>query len=103
MAFANARGINHSLAHKTGGGRTSRPCDFDCDAARDSFQRRIRRGQGAPFPRYEVYRAQKDYADIARALGLKGRTDADLVEAVCNKIEELMKAVDVALSFRPGY
>ena len=48
-----------------------------------------------PFPRYEVYRGQKDYADIARYLGLKGKDDAELVEALCAKIAELMKALDV--------
>lgn len=48
-----------------------------------------------PFPRYEVYRGQKDYADIARSLGLKGNSDAELVEALCAKIAELMKQLDV--------
>lgn len=48
-----------------------------------------------PYPRYEVYRCQKDYADIARALGLKGKTDADLVEALCNEIAKLAAALDV--------
>ena len=45
--------------------------------------------------RSEVYRGQKDYADIARAVGLKGKTDADLVEALCQRINDLMTAVDV--------
>ena len=47
------------------------------------------------FPRYEEYRAQRDYADIARSLGLKGKDDAALVEALCERIDALMKAVDV--------
>ncbi len=47
------------------------------------------------FPRYEVYRAQKDYADIARALGLTGKNDAELVDALCKKIQSLMEALDV--------
>ena len=34
-------------------------------------------------------------ADIARAVGLKGKTDADLVEALCQRINDLMTAVDV--------
>src|SRR5699024_6897844 len=48
-----------------------------------------------PFPRYEVYRAEKDYADIARYIGLQGKTDHELVEALCAKIDKLMEAVDV--------
>ena len=98
MAFANAfLGINHSLAHKTGG-EFGLPHGLAISIAMQHVIRfngvsgKVKR---TPFPRYEVYRAQKDYADIARALGLKGRTDADLVESLCNKIEELMKAVGV--------
>jgi acetaldehyde dehydrogenase/alcohol dehydrogenase len=48
-----------------------------------------------PFPRYEVYRGQKDYADIARSLGMQGTSDAELVEAFCDKVAALMKALDV--------
>ena len=98
MAFANAfLGINHSLAHKTGG-EFGLPHGLAISIAMQHvirFNGASGKVKRTPFPRYEVYRAQKDYADIARALGLKGRTDADLVEALCNKIEELMKAVDV--------
>lgn len=98
MAFANAfLGINHSLAHKTGG-EFGLPHGLAISIAMQHvirFNGASGKVKRTPFPRYEVYRAQKDYADIARAIGLKGRTDADLVEALCNKIDELMKAVDV--------
>lgn len=98
MAFANAfLGINHSIAHKTGG-EFGLPHGLAISIAMQHvirFNGASGKVKRTPFPRYEVYRAQKDYADIARALGLKGRTDADLVEALCNKIEELMKAVGV--------
>lgn len=98
MAFANAfLGINHSLAHKTGG-EFGLPHGLAISIAMQHvirFNGASGKVKRTPFPRYEVYRAQKDYADIARALGLKGRTDADLVESLCNKIAELMKAVDV--------
>ena len=98
MAFANAfLGINHSIAHKTGG-------EFGLShglAISIAMQHVIKfngasgRVKRTPFPRYEVYRAQKDYADIARALGLKGNSDAELVDALCNKINDLMKKLDV--------
>ncbi len=98
MAFANAfLGINHSLAHKTGG-EFGLPHGLAISIAMQHvirFNGASGKVKRTPFPRYEVYRAQKDYADIARAIGLKGRTDADLVEALCNRIDELMKAVDV--------
>lgn len=98
MAFSNAfLGINHSIAHKLGG-------EFELPhglAISIAMQHVIRYNgisgnvKRSVYPRYEVYRGQKDYADIARAVGLKGKTDADLVEALCQRINDLMTAVDV--------
>jgi len=71
MAFSNAfLGINHSLAHKTGGEfglphglviTIVMQLVIRFNGASDKVKRN-------PYPRYEVYRAQKDYADIASAL-----------------------------------
>ena len=98
MAFANAfLGINHSIAHKTGG-EFGLPHGLAISIAMQhviKFNGASGRVKRTPFPRYEVYRAQKDYADIARALGLKGNSDAELVDALCNKIYDLMKKLDV--------
>lgn len=98
MAFANAfLGINHSIAHKTGG-KFGLPHGLAISIAMQhviKFNGASGRVKRTPFPRYEVYRAQKDYADIARALGLKGNSDAELVDALCNKINDLMKKLDV--------
>lgn len=98
MAFANAfLGINHSIAHKTGG-EFGLPHGLAISIAMQhviKFNGASGRVKRTPFPRYEVYRAQKDYADIARALGLKGNSDAELVGALCNKINDLMKKLDV--------
>ncbi len=98
MAFANAfLGINHSIAHKTGG-EFGLPHGLAISIAMQHVIRfngvsgKVKR---TPFPRYEVYRAQKDYADVARAIGLTGNSDAELVEALCAKINALMKALDV--------
>lgn len=73
MAFSNAfLGINHSLAHKTGG-EFGLPHGLVITIAMQHVIRfngasgKVKRN---PYPRYEVYRAQKDYADIAR-LGIK--------------------------------
>ena len=98
MAFANAfLGINHSISHKTGG-EFGLPHGLAISIAMQhviKFNGASGRVKRTPFPRYEVYRAQKDYADIARALGLKGNSDAELVDALCNKINDLMKKLDV--------
>lgn len=98
MAFANAfLGINHSIAHKTGG-EFGLPHGLAISIAMQhviKFNGASGRVKRTPFPRYEVYRAQKDCADIARALGLKGNSDAELVDALCNKINDLMKKLDV--------
>nr|WP_205408737.1 bifunctional acetaldehyde-CoA/alcohol dehydrogenase [Enterococcus timonensis] len=101
MAFANAfLGINHSFAHKTGG-EFGLPHGLAITIAMQHVVRfngvagNVKR---TPFPRYEVYRGQKDYADIARALNLKGNTDAELVEALCQKIADLAKALEVDTS-----
>ncbi|MFT8825976.1 MAG: bifunctional acetaldehyde-CoA/alcohol dehydrogenase [Liquorilactobacillus mali] len=98
MSFANAfLGINHSLAHKTGG-EFGLPHGLAISIAMQHVVRfngvagKVKR---TPFPRYEVYSGQKDYADIARFIGLQGKNDAELVEKLCQKIEELMASVDV--------
>ncbi|MGL5899401.1 MAG: bifunctional acetaldehyde-CoA/alcohol dehydrogenase, partial [Lactobacillaceae bacterium] len=54
----------------------------------------------SPFPRYEVYTAQKDYADIARFLGLKGKDDQELVEALIKKIQKLAEEVDIKTTLK---
>ncbi|GKS81605.1 aldehyde-alcohol dehydrogenase [Ligilactobacillus pabuli] len=98
MSFANAfLGINHSLAHKTGG-EFGLPHGLAISIAMKhviKFNGVSGKVKRTPFPRYEVYRAEKDYADIARYIGLQGKTDHELVEALCAKIDKLMEAVDV--------
>ena len=98
MAFGNAfLGINHSLAHKTGG-EFGLPHGLAISIAMQHVIRyngvtgNVKR---SVYPRYEEYRAQRDYADIARHLGLKGKDDAELVEALCARIDKLMHAVGV--------
>ncbi|GBG95144.1 bifunctional acetaldehyde-CoA/alcohol dehydrogenase [Ligilactobacillus salitolerans] len=98
MSFANAfLGINHSLAHKTGG-EFGLPHGLAISIAMQHVVRfngvsgNVKR---TPFPRYEVYTAQKDYADIARYIGCTGKNDAELVEALCKRIADLMEAVGV--------
>ena len=98
MSFANAfLGMNHSLAHKTGGA-FGLPHGLAISIAMNHvirFNAKTGAVKRNPFPRYEVYRAQHDYAQIAKAVGCKGNTDAELVEALCDKIDQLMASVNV--------
>jgi len=101
MSFANAfLGINHSLAHKIGGEfglahglsiAIAMPHVIKFNAVTGNVKR-------TPYPRYETYTAQKDYADIARYLGLKGNTDAELVESLIAAVKDLAKSIDVDLT-----
>ncbi len=102
MAFANALlGINHSIAHKLGSvwhfphGR--------CIAI--AMPHVIRYNAQEPrkhamWAKYNYFRADEDYAEIARALSLKGDTTAELVEALIAAIQKLAKDVNVDLTLK---
>ncbi|MQI91512.1 iron-containing alcohol dehydrogenase, partial [Escherichia coli] len=84
MAFANAfLGIAHSIAHKIGG-------EYGIPHGRANailLPHIIRYNAKDPqkhalFPKYEFFRADTDYADIAKFLGLKGNTTEALVESL---------------------
>ncbi len=91
MAFANAfLGICHSIAHKIGGeyniphGRTNAillPHIIRYNAKDPS--------KHAIFPKYDYFRADQDYADVARYLGLKGDTNEELVAALAEAVYDL--------------
>lgn len=102
MAFANALlGINHSIAHKLGGvwhmphGRCiamSMPHVIRYNAKEPT--------KHAMWAKYNYFRADEDYAEIARYLGLKGHTTAELVEALIEAIYELAAKVDVKMGLK---
>ncbi|PWF99857.1 bifunctional acetaldehyde-CoA/alcohol dehydrogenase [Levilactobacillus bambusae] len=102
MAFGNSfLGITHSIAHKLGGafGLTHGI------AIAITLPHVIRYNAQEPskmtaWPKYEAYRANSDYANVARYLGLKGNTDDELVEALVQKFIELAHSVDVTLSLK---
>lgn len=98
MAFANAfLGINHSLAHKVGGEfelphglaiAIAMPHVIKFNAVTGNVKR-------TPYPRYEIYRAQEDYAEIARYIGLTGKDDAELVDKLIKEIKKLTDSIDI--------
>lgn len=102
MAFANAfLGISHSIAHKIGGewgiphGRTNAillPHIIRYNAKDPQ--------KHAMFPKYDYFRADTDYADIARMLGLKGNTTAELVEALATAVFELGKSIGIDMNLK---
>ncbi|MFP4914878.1 bifunctional acetaldehyde-CoA/alcohol dehydrogenase [Staphylococcus coagulans] len=102
MAFANAfLGISHSIAHKIGGeyhiphGRTNAillPHVIRYNA-RDPQKHTL-------FPKYEFFRADTDYADIAKFLGLKGDTIEELVEALATAVYELGHSVGIKMNLK---
>ncbi len=102
MAFANAfLGICHSIAHKIGGeygiphGRTNAillPHIIRYNAKDPS--------KHAMFPKYDYFRADTDYADIAKFLGLKGNTTAELVEVLATAVADLGKSVGIDMNLK---
>ena len=102
MAFASAfLGICHSVAHKIGGeygiphGRTNAillPHIIRYNAKDPQ--------KHAMFPKYDYFRADTDYADIAKFLGLKGETTEELVEALATAVYELGKSVGINMSLK---
>lgn len=102
MAFANAfLGINHSLAHKIGP-------EFHIPHGRANailMPHVIRYNATKPrkhalFPRYESYRADQDYAQIARVLGLPASTTEEGVTSLVDAIISLGKDCGIEMSLK---
>ncbi|WEV60639.1 bifunctional acetaldehyde-CoA/alcohol dehydrogenase [Streptococcaceae bacterium ESL0729] len=102
MAFANAfLGITHSIAHKVGGawsiphGRTNAillPHVIRYNAKDPQ--------KHAMFPKYDFFRADTDYADIARFLGLPGNTTEELVESLAKAVYDLGVSVGIDMNWK---
>lgn len=88
MAFSNALlGIVHSLAHKTGAAFSTGHIPHGCANA-------------IYLPFVIQYNAKDDvaksrYAEIARYVKLEGKTEDELVEALCDKINEYNKTLNI--------
>ena len=102
MAFSNAfLGVNHSLAHKLGGefhiphGRANAvllPYVIRFNAAKPT--------KFTSFPKYEEFRADKKYAEIARYLDLGGTDTNSQIEALISTIEQLMAKLNMPKSIK---
>ncbi|WP_335872854.1 bifunctional acetaldehyde-CoA/alcohol dehydrogenase [Bacillus sp. 2205SS5-2] len=100
MAFANAfLGINHSLAHKLG-------AEFHIAHGRSNtilMPHVIRYNAEKPkkftaFPKYEHFKADVRYAEIARMLGLPARTTEEGVESLIKAVIDLSKELNIPMS-----
>ncbi|MCB5236163.1 bifunctional acetaldehyde-CoA/alcohol dehydrogenase [Niallia circulans] len=100
MAFANAfLGINHSLAHKLGG-------EFHIAHGRSNailMPHVIRYNAEKPqklasFPKYEHFKADQRYAELARILGLPANTVEEGVENFINAVIRLGKELNIPMS-----
>ncbi|OIJ21317.1 bifunctional acetaldehyde-CoA/alcohol dehydrogenase [Anaerobacillus alkalidiazotrophicus] len=100
MAFANAfLGINHSLAHKLG-------AEFHIPHGRANtilMPHVIRYNATKPkkftaFPKYEHFKADVRYAEIARVLGLPAKTTEEGVESLVQAIIKLAKELEIPMS-----
>ncbi|MCQ9209783.1 bifunctional acetaldehyde-CoA/alcohol dehydrogenase [Granulicatella seriolae] len=102
MAFANAfLGMSHSMAHKIGGffhtvhGRTNAillPYVIRYNGTRP--------GKTATWPKYNYYRADERYQDIARTLGLPASTPEEGVASFAKAVYDLGVKVGIEMNFK---
>ncbi|QFR23903.1 bifunctional acetaldehyde-CoA/alcohol dehydrogenase [Schleiferilactobacillus harbinensis] len=102
MAFANALlGINHSIAHKLGG-------EYHLPHGRViaiTMPHVIRYNAKMPekravWAKYNYFRADEDYAEIARYLGIRGNSTEELVNNLADAIVKLAESVGVKMSLK---
>ena len=93
MAFTNALlGIVHSMAHKTGAAFTGGHIIHG--AANAMYLPKVIQYNA------KVPEAAERYAEIARFLGLKGETTAELVAALVEELREMNRQLNIPLSIQ---
>ncbi|HFI0057126.1 bifunctional acetaldehyde-CoA/alcohol dehydrogenase [Streptococcus sp. A27] len=102
MAFANAfLGISHSMAHKLGGrfhtvhGRTNAillPYVIRYNGTRPA--------KTATWPKYNYYRADEKYQDIAKMLGLPASTPEEGVASYAKAVYELGERIGIQMNLK---
>ncbi len=103
MAFANAfLGVCHSMAHKLGAfhhlPHGVANALMICHVLR--FNAAQVPAKMGTFPQYDHPHTLERYAEVADALGVKGRTDADKLEGLIKKIDELKDYVGIKKSIQ---
>ncbi len=96
MAFANAfLGVCHSMAHKLGSywhipHGMANSLMLEEVIRFNSSEKPTKMGT---FPQYAYPQCKARYADVARYVGLKGKNDDELVEALIAKLKALQEAI----------
>lgn len=102
MAFTNAfLGVNHSMAHKIGG-------EFHIPHGRANailLPHTIKYNSEKPtkftsFPKYETFRADIKYAEVAQKLGFEADTVEEGINSLINAINKLASNLDIKMSFK---
>lgn len=101
MAYANAfLGLEHSIAHTVGSTFDIPSGISDAIALPQVIRFNSQRPQKlAMWPHYAVYRADSDYAHIAKMLGLTG-DKKELINKLIKKVIDLAHSVDIKLAFK---
>ena len=102
MAFTNAfLGLNHSMAHKLGGefhiphGRANAillPYVIKYNASLPS--------KFVAFPKYESYKADKKYAEIAEMIGVSAEDTAQSVNNLVQAIKKMNESLNIPLTLK---
>lgn len=102
MAYANAfLGVGHAIAHTLGSTFNIPSGLSDAITMPYVIKFNAQRPRKLPIrPHYSVFRADKDYAEIARSLGIQGKNDQELVEGLINKFVELAKSINMTLNLK---
>ena len=103
MAFANAfLGVCHSMAHKLGSyfhvaHGVANSLLLEEVILFNSAEAPAKMGT---FPQYAYPQGLSRYADAARYLGCKGKTDAELVGAFIKKLKQLQREIGLPATIR---
>ncbi|MDR1436178.1 MAG: bifunctional acetaldehyde-CoA/alcohol dehydrogenase [Puniceicoccales bacterium] len=103
MAFANAfLGLCHSMAHKLGAAFNIAHGIANALVFRQviAFNATDCPRKQAAFPQYKAPEAVARYGQIAKSLGLDGKTDEDLVKSLIGAIQDLMVTIEIPLSIK---
>ena len=102
MAFANSfLGINHSMAHKIGGiYHVPHGCANAILLPHVIRYNGTQPSKPAVWPKYNFYKANEKYANLARLLGLPASTVEEGVESYAKACETLAKEIGIKLSFK---
>ncbi len=106
MAFANAfLGVCHSMAHKLGAAfniphGVANALLF-CQVIR--YNATDKPAKQCAFPQYKFPHAKAAYAEFATAMGFKGKTEDEKVDALIAGIQDLKKKIGIPTSIREWF